>query len=255
MFQFFQKPKRSKHFFTSKTGKKYPVLCRDGTSDWNTITAALEQDEYHLYSHALKPGQTAIDIGSHIGGVSLLLAGMGLQVYSIEALPDNVRLQKKNLALNGFSRNVRVLHRAIAGETGKHAEIYYGSTAEEVGRHHEFIGTSAAFPHFFAKGRFAVVETISVDEIFNQFQIDHCALLKIDVEGAEWETMGAVSSRTWDKIDIFLGEWHCFGNFKSRRQMLDLTQGKFEDVSEAFGAPSNDFVFKRKKSGVGIARL
>lgn len=247
MFHLFQKQKRSKHFFTTKSGKKHSVLCRDGTSDWNTITAALEQDEYHLHSHALKPGQIAIDIGSHIGGVSLLLAGMGLQVYSVEALPANAKLQKKNLAMNGFSHNVRVLHRAIAGKTGQHTKIYYGSTAEEVGRHHEFIGTSAAFPHFFAKGRSALVETISVDELFRKFQIEHCALLKIDVEGAEWEAMSAVSPKTWDKIDIFLGEWHSFGDFRSRRQMLELTQGKFEDISDALGAPPNDFVFRRKK--------
>jgi len=169
-----------------------------------------------------------------------------LRVYSIEALPENAALQKKNLALNKKKDRVTVLHRAISRSDGGTTRLYYGDVREEQGKHHEFIGTSADFKHFFGKGRHVDVQKINIAAIFKKFSMDRCRLLKIDVEGAEWEAMTGLPDDVLDRVDIFLGEWHAVGENRSRADLLRLLRGKFEDVSDRFGAPVNDFVFRRK---------
>ncbi len=243
MFSFLTQPALKQHVYNTFDGVPCPMYYREGTSDWNTLMAALEQDEYHLQRFELKPGHTAIDIGSHIGGISLLLATMGLRVFSVEALPENAALQKRNLKLNKRGRQVTLINKAIAASAGGRTRLFYGDTSEEQGKHHEFIGTSEGFKHFFGKGRSVDVPTISIDEIFRQYGIIRCRLLKIDVEGAEWQALESVSDASLDRIDILLGEWHVSGRNKSRADLLNLLRGKFIDVSERFGAPVNDFVF------------
>lgn len=243
---FLSRPKFKRHDFNTKRGVRCPMLHRDGTSDWNTVMSALEQDEYHLNELGLKPGDVAVDVGSHIGGVSVLLATLGLKVYSVEALPENAHLQKKNLKLNKLDDKVVVMNRAIARRSGEKVKLYYGDTSEAQGKHHEFIGTSANFNHFFGKGRSVSVPTVSLADIFKENRIERARLVKIDVEGAEWEALAEVPDEVLSRIDLLIGEWHPFGGNTSRKDLLKLLRGKFEDASERYGVPTNDFAFVRK---------
>lgn len=245
MFVFLAKPRLLRHVYKTKAGVQCPMFHREGTSDWNTLMAALEEDEYHLHELGLKPGDTAVDIGSHIGGISTLLATLGVRVYSVEALPENAALQKKNLALNGRQAAVTVLHRAISGSDEGCTRLFYGDVKEKEGKHHEFIGTSADYKHFFGKGRHVDVPRISVAGVFKKCGIGRCKLLKIDVEGAEWEALAGIPDDVLSRIDYVLGEWHVVGEGRSRADLLRLLRGKFEDVSDRHGAPANDFVFRR----------
>ena len=246
MLTFLKRPRLKQHVYKTRRGIECPMFHREGTSDWNTLMSALEQDEYHLNDYGLKPGDIAVDIGSHIGGVTVLLATLGLRVYSIEALPENASLQKKNLSLNKKQEQVLILNKAISGSSGGKTRLYYGDVNEEQGKHHEFIGTSVEFKHFFGKGRYVEVAKISIDEIFKKYGISHCRLLKIDVEGAEWEALAGVSDEILGRIDILLGEWHAFGENRKRENLLKLLRGRFRDVSDGYHAPPNDFVFVRK---------
>jgi len=64
----------------------------------------------------LRPGETFLDLGAHIGYFSLLAASMGNPVIAIEALPANADLLRRNVSLNGYP-NVRVIE-AVAGIGG-----------------------------------------------------------------------------------------------------------------------------------------
>ena len=49
---------------------------------------------------------------------------------------------------------------------------------------------------------------MTLGEIFEATHVDHCDLLKIDVEGAEYELFEAVSPETWARIERVVMETH-----------------------------------------------
>lgn len=245
MFNWLTRQKYLKHSYKTQNGLESQFFYRDKTSDWNTIQAAFEEDEYNLESLKLKPNELAVDIGSHIGGVSILLAKMGLKVIGVEALPENATLQKKNIQLNHLQNQIQLINNAISGEDDRKTVLYYGDRNEESGLHHEFIGSRGDFKTFFGKGKSIEIKTISIDGIFKTFNIKKCRLLKIDVEGAEWDAFSTVSEATWNKIDIVLGEWHTYKQYSSRQQLFAMLPKQFKDISIEMKVPDNDFIFKR----------
>src|SRR3990167_6869014 len=130
-----------------QTPRGQPARCRyrTDTSDWNTLYSALNEDEYQLRGVSLSG--LALDIGAHIGAVTLGLAldNPDLHVIAVEPVPDNVRLLRSNVLANGLRDRVTV----IEGAAG-HGEIsvWYGYRGSETAEHHAFIGNSSlAYDH------------------------------------------------------------------------------------------------------------
>ena len=116
------------------------MLYRRDTNDYNTIQSAIGEDEYglaalHLEGHAL-------DIGAHIGSVSIALAldNPGLQVTAVEAVPPNVELLEQNIERNGVSDRVSVIEGA-AGD-GSPVKVRWGVAGSDSALHHAFIGNA-----------------------------------------------------------------------------------------------------------------
>src|SRR5688500_13960928 len=86
---------------------------RDDTNDWNTLTSALDEDEYGLAGLSLA-GEAA-DIGAHIGAVTvgLLVDHPGLVVYAVEPLLENIDLLQANLNQNGVAGRCQVRMGAV----------------------------------------------------------------------------------------------------------------------------------------------
>ena len=75
-----------------------------GAKDYQTVT--------------VKEGDVVIEIGGHIGTSTLNyshLVGPRGVVYSIEALPENFEILKRNIERNGIT-NVKAFHLAIVGD-------------------------------------------------------------------------------------------------------------------------------------------
>jgi FkbM family methyltransferase len=73
-----------------------------------------------LCAHGLAPGATVFDIGAHQGIVAMILAHQVAPgaVLAVEAVPHNVRVAERNLALNDVT-NVTVKHAAISDDDGE----------------------------------------------------------------------------------------------------------------------------------------
>lgn len=238
--------------WTTKWGIPLLGLFREGKSDWNTNQAIIKEDEY--FFDRLKPIKVGLDIGAHIGAASLAMASQGAKVVAVEALPENFNMILESVALNKFQNRITVLHKAIGARDGDMISIHYGNIENEIGDVHEFIGNSFPNPNY--HGRSVDVETVSLDTVFRDNDIQHCDVVKIDCEGGEWPCFEGVSPEILDKIDWIVGELHCSGPYvrKSRQDFLDLLQNKFEDKSVEFGLATDiqgaqglsSFVFKRR---------
>lgn len=195
--------------FKTPRGNSAWAWYRLNTNDWNTITSAMTEDEYHLADLPLLSGH-AVDIGAHIGsvGIGLAIDNPDLTVLCIEPVPDNVEMLQRNIEANGLT-NVTVLGAAAGGPDDKTTTVDWGYTGQPALEHHAYIGNTALVHEFGSNPHFPHKETTaecySISRLLAHLGIERLSLLKIDCEGCEW---GVLSDPATDRIDIILGEWH-----------------------------------------------
>lgn len=75
------------------------------------------ETEVRLFRALIKPGDTVVDVGANIGGLSLPLARMvqGGRVHAFEPRAETASFLRANMALNGLLENVVVVHEIGAG--------------------------------------------------------------------------------------------------------------------------------------------
>jgi FkbM family methyltransferase len=168
------------------------LLIRDG------IFEAAETD---LLSRVIRPGDTCIDAGCHLGYYSCLmgrLVGENGRVYSFDANPQACQSTRRNLALNGFY-SAEVFQTAVAESTG--SRRFYVSTDDQTG-----LSSLGAIP---IHKQAISVPCIRLDAFLKDKGIDKVRLLKMDVEGAEEIALQGLGHRLAEHgIDFILVE--CF---------------------------------------------
>lgn len=212
--------------FIAPNGEKRTFWFRDGTNDESTIIACFEEDHYKILDEKFEKGDVVIDLGAHIGGVSCLLATIpGIKIISVEALPENLELLKKNLMQAGGAGTEGVVYEnAIWSRSHEMIDICYGDDSES-GKVHRFIGTMGQGTD---QQDSCGVETISLLSIFRKENIKKCKLLKADIEGAEEEVIRNTPKHVLKRIEKIKGEYHG-GDY---RVLLEGVKDIFEDISE-----------------------
>ncbi len=128
----------------------------------------------------LKPGDHVLDIGANTGFYTLLssrLVGRSGRVTAFEPLPRNIEFLRTHVRLNRLE-NVEIVEAAVSDASGKvrfksdtHASMGYVTTNGDL-----------------------EVDSVSLDQLFQQKRLAPAKLLKIDVEGEEYRVIkGALS--------------------------------------------------------------
>lgn len=147
-----------------------------------SINPSWEKLQTELVKREIKKGDTALDIGAHIGYYTLLLArlvGENGKVFAFEPEPANFALLKKNVKVNGFCDNVILNQKAVASET-KRTQL--------------FLGRDNTTGHSLYKGHYrsrrykseVEVEAVRLDDYFKGERVD---FIKMDIEGGEGEAL------------------------------------------------------------------
>ena len=132
--------------------------------------------------HALKPGQTFVDVGAHLGYFSLLaqhLVRPSGQVVAFEPAPQTFALLARNAARAG---SIQVHALALWSES---AELPFNTYGQRFSAYNSFFGprVAPAYLHRLRKRSISVNAT-SLDEFLSQHPMAvHC--IKIDAESAE----------------------------------------------------------------------
>ena len=135
----------------------------------------IEPFETELVINEVRPGDTVIDLGAHIGYYTLLLArlvGPSGRVIAFEPDPANFELLQRNVEGNGY-RNVTLCPLAVSDRCGR-AQLY--RSADNAGDHRLHASPEARAS--------VLVETVSLDHFFRDYagRVD---LVKMDVQGSE----------------------------------------------------------------------
>ncbi len=144
--------------------------------DYESFLIVGSSFERWIWKH-LKPqdGETFVDIGSHIGKYALQVAkqvGQRGQTIAIEADPDNFEALSKSIRINGL-KNVRALNLAAWNKVDK-LRLYRGiSSGRASVKDDKWLG-------------YVEVKAMPLDRVLKDSRVDW---IKIDVEGAELETL------------------------------------------------------------------
>lgn len=143
-----------------------------------------EEYEQRLFVQNIKPGDTVVDVGAHIGTYTLIAAqktGPTGKVYAFEPLPKNYKLLKKNITVNGYT-NVVAINKAVSDKNGScklflSSEDNFGDQRTyDSGDHRSFVN----------------IQTVTLDSFFKN-KDQRVNVLKIDIQGSEVRALkGAV---------------------------------------------------------------
>lgn len=127
-----------------------------------------------ILDRLLGPGDVFVDVGANVGYHTFRAAsrvGADGRVVAVEANPENARLIAHTIESNGLT-NIELVPLALAGGRG------YVSFGNHVGSNGGFLPDGASTT---GSGRGTIVPTVALDDL----GVEHVAVVKIDVEGAE----------------------------------------------------------------------
>lgn len=171
---FLYKIKRKVKFPESKLilkGAKF--LTRKDSMDIAHLSNLYEKDTTNLFL-SLNP-KTFVDVGTHIGRYSIVLASKGSRVVSIEPSKENFKQLNKNIKLNNLQDKIKALNFGCSYKNGKET-LYFVM-------HNE--GLSSIEKKEEAKKE--VIYVKKLDDICRDINLDpkEIDLIKADVEGFE----------------------------------------------------------------------
>lgn len=172
-----------------------------------------ESETSNFIGALLKPGDTFIDIGAHVGYFSMLasaLVGPIGSVFSFEPDQSNFAHLLDHIEVNNAT-NVRPVHMAVGAKPAI-AEFFVnadndgGHALWEVGRHPFNEQTRAG------KGTTRKVFVTSLDTFFAERDMSNLRAIKIDAEGAEFAILvGARNLLKKHHVPFVIAEVNRFG--------------------------------------------
>jgi len=150
---------------------------------FNSVYEKLETD---YIKKEIKEGDIVFDIGANIGYYTLLFAklvGNTGKVFAFEPDPTNFAILKKNIETNGY-QNVTLIQKAISDKTAK-IRLYLCNYNNGMHRIYDstFCDDSVE------------IESVRLDDFLDSIVFDSMInFIKIDVEGAEFESLQGMKS-------------------------------------------------------------
>lgn len=201
--------------FVGDRGRIRTVGFREGTREfqarvnednlWIAVKDNLVLGEYERFGIELDGLRgVVVDAGAHVGIFSLLASAHVETVLAFEAHPENFALLSENVARNG-SHNVEPRNCALWLERGE-VEFVEGEETSSG----SIVG---------GQGRTFAVEAETLDSIVAASgPVD---LLKLDIEGAEFDVLDHASDATLRQISAVVAELHLEGRAQRLAPTLD----------------------------------
>jgi FkbM family methyltransferase len=237
--------------YNGPKGVSASFVFRTDTADENTIQATYTEDEYGFQNLPPSPSEGMIDAGGYVGSTAILYAQLYPQtkVICIEPLPENAELIRKNIERNGLKDRITLIEGALWGTSEGKTKIFYRDSST-VGKVHKFVGSAIKQYHETVSEDGVEAQNVSLVDVMVRLGVPRVRVLKMDIEGAEYETLRALPEEWQKGIQTIVGEYHNIfpGEVGDpRTKLYELLKNVFEDRSTSFETKTwGSFLFERR---------
>lgn len=147
------------------------------------LYGSYELPSVRFIRRVVKPGDVVVDVGAQIGYITLAMATLApgkVTVYAFEPEPLNIQRLRSNIALNP-GVDVRIVEKAVSDSNG--AIRLYLSKDHNAGTHSTISGGTNV------SGDYVEIPAVTLDTYVRDQNIAALRLIKIDVEGGEYEVI------------------------------------------------------------------
>src|SRR3989338_2423662 len=150
-----------------------------------------------LYDIDIKENDMVIDVGANIGAFTILAAKNAINgnVFSFEPEKSNFKQLQKNVRLNKL-KNV-VVHNLGVNKSKGTAQLFV-SNNNEAG--HSLCNSET--------NETQTIHCMTLVDIFDKYNINNIDVLKLDIDGAEYDVLFSTPVKTLRKIDKIILEFH-----------------------------------------------
>jgi len=177
----------------TRTNKKIKI--RSNTTDFMALANVWLLEDYKIKKFEIHSNDVIIDIGAHIGIFTIYASQFcnNGKIYSFEPVRENYDLLLNNIKLN-HSEQVKPFNLAVSN-TNDVVTIYIN---DDKAAHSIFPSSESSIK----------VKSITLQNIFEENNINHCNFLKLDCEGAEYEILCNLPAKYFKEIDKIVMECH-----------------------------------------------
>jgi FkbM family methyltransferase len=160
--------------------KGIKAYTRPGTSDEFVVDEVIRGNAYRKLK--IKPGDVVLDAGMNIGMFTVRALQAGAVVHSFEPEPGNFQVARANVQANGFGLDRAHLNCAALTGTHEPTRTFSINVKKNKGAHSLVA----------KKGRTFI--TVKCEEINHVLERVRPRVVKMDIEGGEYECLKAVKS-------------------------------------------------------------
>lgn len=181
---------------------RYSVLVNTSNDvERRFLSGCYEEDVVAIIRRLVRPGDVCLDIGANVGAISIALAdqvGQKGKVYAFEPGPIFLERMRKNIALNpSLAQIIEVDGRALSNQNSK-LKWQMSTTA---------MGTATTYVNGMdSSAPIIEVEAIRIDDHPILAHLDCINLIKLDVDGLEFEILQGGSQTLRRHLPVVLYE-------------------------------------------------
>lgn len=185
------------------------------------VATLIELWHHRAYTQGLyqpRAGEVVIDAGANVGVFSafLLRTCPALRMLAIEPAQENLQYLRQNLTTFGGS-TADITAAALGPEPGTaHFQI------SERSLDHRVVDANTA------NDRTVTVPVVTLEQVLEQAGVDRVALLKLDIESAEYALLDAIPDTTLSRFDRIAIEPHPNLTHRPSTDLIDRLQGQFD---------------------------
>ncbi len=150
----------------------------------NYFPAGYEKDNFDFLIASVKEGDTVLDVGAHIGLFAVIaskLTGPAGRVIAFEPAPATFALLQQTVKINKAVDIITPVQKAVGSEPGKTTFFISNSVADNSNSLVSYLGDRPLSG--------IDIDITSIDTIVTEHQLSRISFVKIDVEGAEYDTL------------------------------------------------------------------
>jgi len=220
--------------FETNSGLKIKI--RKNSTDLMALTHVWLIGEYKRKNFEINDDDVIIDVGGHIGLFSLYASQFCKNgpIFTFEPMVENFDLLSENIKLNNLD-NIKIFNSAVSNSNSS-VKLYLNQD-------------DAGHSMFSKSSKSVTVNSISLQQIFDNNHIEHCDFLKLDCEGSEYEIIKNLPAPYFKKIKKMVIEYHMADTnpelldelisiLKSQNYNLE-TKTLFKDIGFLYAIRSN----------------